>query len=77
MNTIRENWKAYRDDNSGIPASMAWLIHTRRSFYAGAKAMLDIMTKAVEGDTTEEEGSQLMDDLRKELDKFFDDDKGA
>jgi hypothetical protein len=69
---LAEVWDRYRETVMSADASAVQVIETRRGFYAGAEAMLQIQNAAYDGSTPDptDDDLQVITDLHNELQEF-------
>jgi hypothetical protein len=69
---IERGWRSYRDQVLPNGAPPIQLQETRRAFYAGAKALLTVLTNDVTP-LTEDAGVRVLETIDKVLNQFRDD----
>lgn len=71
---IAAKWVSYRDRVLPLRASDVQIIETRRGFYAGALALLEIMMTSLDPGTDPTDADlRKMDDIEEELKDFVED----
>jgi hypothetical protein len=75
--SVHRMWRTYYDevlvprgvtvDDPDTAAGVEWF---RRSFYAGAASMLDLLMRVGPDDVTEDQGVEMLERLREELQTF-------
>ncbi|MBN3949411.1 MAG: hypothetical protein HWQ38_24275 [Nostoc sp. NMS7] len=68
--TISSHWQSYEAQVLPKGCSPVQLQETRRAFYAGAVSVLALMAKLSEEEITEEEGSDIIEELMQESRDF-------
>lgn len=69
MNTIHDEWEKFCKEVIPKEASKVQYYEMKRSFYAGAYALLGIMWHV--GDKSEEAGIQILEGIRQEIEDYF------
>jgi hypothetical protein len=70
--TIRDLWLAYaqRFTKAGIELDDPAVAVMKETFYAGAAAMLELMTRVAPDDVSEDVGVEMLNRLHEELDTY-------
>jgi hypothetical protein len=72
--TVREMWLAYgrnRFERVGIDLNDPAIVETaKHSFYVGAAAMLELMTRVAPDDVSEDVGVEMLNRLHEELNTY-------
>lgn len=69
---IEKGWRSYRDQVVPNGAPPVQLQETRRAFFAGAKALLSVLTNDVTP-LSDDAGVQVLEAIDKEFNEFRDD----
>lgn len=68
--TIAGMWQIFRMRVVPIDASYVQVTETRKAFYAGCVALLDVMDYISEEEVSEEQGMEILEALHQEIDTF-------
>jgi len=71
MNSLKDVWHSYLHEVIPSTASYTQKTETQKAFYSGAAAYLKLSLDACDEDFDDEEMAVKIDNLRKEVDKFF------
>ncbi len=70
MNKIEAQWQSYMKDVVPKEAGATQIRETRRAFFAGAEAMMNICQAVGTEHVSEAEGAQIMEGAYQELQRF-------
>lgn len=65
--TVFDTWTIYRNEVLKNITNPVQIEETRRGFYAGVAAMLDLMMKVSPDDVSEDRGVEMLEALQQEL----------
>lgn len=68
--TVFDIWRTYRGEVLAHVTNPIQIEETRRGFYAGAAAMLDLMMRVSPDDVSEDRGVEMLEALAQELRAF-------
>jgi hypothetical protein len=68
--TVFEIWRTYKDEVLTKVTNPVQIEETRRGFYAGAAAMLDLMLHVSPDDVSEDRGVEILQALHEEIKAF-------
>lgn len=71
MNTIQDEWKKFSDRVIPEDASAVQYYEMKRSFYAGAYALLAIMWEIGSDDVSEKAGTEILSSIKQEIEDYF------
>jgi hypothetical protein len=73
MKTMAEQWASYERDVVPDTAGPIQRIESARAFYAGAQALLDLISGLGVDDISDDQGAAMIESLHQELKAFADD----
>ena len=68
--TVFDMWTTFRSEVLREITNPIQIEETRRGFYAGAAAMLDLMVRVAPDDVSEDQGVEMLEALHQELRAF-------